>query len=201
MTSRLWLVPGWRRLLPLLLPPALGAGVLATVFAFSPSPLAPAAIGPPAPQSRGGASPAMDALPQTGGLLVQVSGAVAHPGLYRVAKGDRVSAAVAAAGGLTGEADPNKLPNLAARLRDGQEVKVPTRSSAATGRTTRQGKASLNSASEDELAAIPGFSRELAAAAVRYRQEYGGFATTRELVTVLGMGEADYLVARSYISL
>ena len=38
------------------------------------------------------------------------------------------------------------------------------------------------------------------AAAVRYRQEYGGFSSTRELVTVLGMGEADYLVARRYLT-
>ena len=60
---------------------------------------------------------------------------------------------------------------------------------------------SLNSASADELAALPGFSSELATAAVRYRTDYGGFASTRELVTVLGMSEADYLLARRYVTI
>ena len=159
---------------------------------------------PPAPTSAAGADGAEEpgtaaALPASGGLLVSVSGAVAHPGLYRLAKGERAYAAIRAAGGVTADADPNKLPNLAARLKDGQEVKVPSRQGAgrASGSSSR---VSLNSATADELSAIPGFTADLAAAAVRYRQEYGGFSTTRELVTVLGMGEAQYLQARSYLT-
>jgi competence protein ComEA len=133
---------------------------------------------------------------------VAVSGAVAHPGLYRVAKGERVYAAIAAAGGLTAEADKTRLPNLAARLHDGQEVKVPGRGAASTTRSgsSRPAAVSLNHATADELAAVPGFTADLAAAAVRYRQEYGGFSSTRELVSVLGMGEADYLLARKYLT-
>jgi hypothetical protein len=34
-----------------------------------------------------------------------------------------------------------------------------------------------------------------------YRVNYGGFQSTRELVEVLGMSEADYLVARRYLTL
>jgi competence protein ComEA len=147
---------------------------------------------------------AADALPASGGLLVSVTGAVANPGLYRIPKGERASAAIAAAGGMTPDADPNRMPNLAARLKDGQEVKVPARTGAArtpAGRgTTRSAAVSLNAGTADELAAVPGFTSDLAAAAVRYRQDYGGFSTTRELVTVLGMGEADYLVARRYLT-
>jgi competence protein ComEA len=202
MFSRIWLVPGWRRLLLIVLPPALAAVVLAAVFVFSPSPQAPVAIAPPAPSAGADAAPSeADALPPPGGLLVAVSGAVAHPGLYRVAKGERVYAAIAAAGGLTAEADRNRLPNLAARLHDGQEVKV----SGPGASTTRNGSSrptavSLNHATADELAAVPGFTGDLAAAAVRYRQEYGGFSSTRELVSVLGMGESDYLIARRHLT-
>ena len=202
MFSRIWLVPGWRRVLLIALPPALAAVVLVAVFVFPPSPQAPVASVPPAPSPGVDAAPSQaDALPPPGGLLVSVSGAVAHPGLYRVAKGERVYAAIAAAGGLSAEADRNRLPNLAARLHDGQEVKVPGRGASATrNASSRPTAVSLNHATTDELAAVPGFTADLAAAAIRYRQEYGGFSSTRELVSVLGMGESDYLLARKYLT-
>jgi competence protein ComEA len=200
MASRIWFLPGWWRLVLLALPLVISAGVLAAVFAFPPSPQAPAARVPPAPSGGAADAAAADALPAAGGLLVSVTGAVANPGLYRIAKGERASAAIAAAGGLTADADPNRMPNLAARLKDGQEVKVPTRTAPARGGSTRTTRVSLNAATTDELAAVPGFTTDLAAAAIRYRQDYGGFSSTRELVTVLGMGEADYLVARSYLT-
>jgi len=150
-------------------------------------------------------------MPPPGGLLVEVTGAVGHPGLYRVAKGERVSAAIAAAGGFTHDADPDRLPNMAARLKDGEQVKVPSlpvpgRASTATrpgGGTSasRLITVSLNLASVDQLAAVPGFTPDLAAAVIQYRTEYGGFAATRELVDVLSMSEADYLRARKYLTL
>src|SRR5262249_44026883 len=107
-------------------------------------------------------------LPPAGGLLVEVSGAVAHPGLYNVAKGERVSAAIAAAGGLTKEADQGRLPNMAARLKDGAQVNVPSvvtagrtttgARSATRASTSRSSALSLNLATADQLAAIPGFT-------------------------------------------
>jgi competence protein ComEA len=203
MASRIWFLPGWWRLVLLALPLVIAAGVLAAVLAFPPSPQAPAARVPPAPSEGAADTAATDALPASGGLLVSVTGAVTNPGLYRVAKGERASAAIAAAGGLTGDADPDRLPNLAARLKDGQEIKVPTRTGPArrgTGTTSGNARVSLNSATADELAAVPGFTADLAAAAIRYRQDYGGFSSTRELVAVLGMGEADYLAARRYLT-
>jgi competence protein ComEA len=206
MFSRIQLISRRRWLLLFALPPALVGLALVALFAFFPSPQAPAAVVPPAPSPPAGSSaPETDALPPPGGLMVSVSGAVAHPGLYRVAKGERVYAAIAAAGGMTDDADRNRIPNLAARLRDGQEVKVPVRGAAASRASSSPGSSrpaavSLNHATADELAAVPGFTSDLAAAAVRYRQEYGGFSSTRELVTVLGMGEADYLSARRYLT-
>jgi competence protein ComEA len=207
MASRIWLLPGWRRLALLATPPVLAVGVLAAVLIFPPSPQAPAARVPPAPNHAAGTAPdpgganAADALASSGGLLVSVTGAVAHPGLYRVAKGERAFAAIAAAGGLTSDADPNRLPNLAARLKDGQEVKVPAKQAPGRGGSTRASRVSLNSATAAELAAVPGFTPDLAAAAVRYRQDFGGFSSTRELVTGLGMGQADYQLARSHLTL
>lgn len=139
------------------------------------------------------------ALPAPGGLLVDVSGAVVHPGLYRLNKGERAFAAIAAAGGLAPDADTSKLPNLAGLLKDGEQIKVPFRTGAAGGggsSTARAAAVDLNLATVEELRAVPGFDPELAQAVIDYRTQYGGFASIRELMTVLGMGEAQYTIAR-----
>lgn len=77
------------------------------------------------------ASPGLDAqsLPsQLGWLYVDVSGAVEHPGLYRVRTGARVADAITAAGGLKPEADytfiTQKL-NLAKLLNDSDKLFIP----------------------------------------------------------------------------
>ena len=61
---------------------------------------------------------------QTRGVKVYVSGAVAKPGLYEIPAGSRATAAIAAAGGMTLEANPDKV-NLAKLLKDGMQVNVP----------------------------------------------------------------------------
>ena len=180
----------------LAIPPAVVAALLLGALLYR-VPLPPPP--PPAPAAADQA-----ALPPPGGLLVEVTGAVEHPGVYRVAKGERVSVAILAAGGVTADADPDRLPNMAARLQDGQQIRVPSRrgspgSGSGTG-STRAAAVDLNVATEEQLAAVPGFTQALAAAVIRYRQEYGGFASTRELVDVLEMGEADYVLARRYLT-
>lgn len=57
-------------------------------------------------------------------VQVYVSGAVANPGIYQVPAGSRAAAAIAAAGGLTIEANQDKV-NLARLLKDGMQVNVP----------------------------------------------------------------------------
>lgn len=184
MPGRLRAAAGWRLLL-LAVPPLLAAGALAAAAIYRGAPEAAAAAPPPAAELPAPAVP---------GLLVDVSGAVVQPGLYRLHRGDRLYAAIAAAGGLAADADPAHLPDLAAALRDGQQVRVP-----ALRGPARSGLApalDLNAASEAELASVPGFTVELAHAAVVYRERFGGFLSARELVTELGMGESEFLQAR-----
>src|SRR3990167_8075724 len=57
-------------------------------------------------------------------IVVQVDGAVVKPGVYELSAGARVNDAVAAAGGLTTEADSTRL-NLAAKVADGQKLTIP----------------------------------------------------------------------------
>jgi competence protein ComEA len=143
-------------------------------------------------------APALE-LPPPSGLLVDVVGAVARPGLYRLPRGDRVYDAIAAAGGLTGYADASRLPNLAGRLKDGEQIKVPLIKGAPGG--TVINRTSLNTATADELALVPGFTEAFAQEVVDYRTNFGGFQATSELVDILGMSASDYVIARRYLTL
>jgi hypothetical protein len=68
-------------------------------------------------------------------VVVQVAGAVTHPGVVTLPAGSRVVDALDAAGGALAAADLDRL-NLAARLRDGQQVLVPTTTTTTTTTTT-----------------------------------------------------------------
>ena len=184
------LIPGWSRFLALGLPLLVAAGAAAGAYLYSQS---VAAAGPPPAV----ANPALD-VPQPAGLLVHVIGAVAHPGLYRMHRGDRVLDAIAAAGGLTADADPARVPNMAKRLTDGEQVKVAALRGSSLTSTT---KVSLNTGTLEELESVPNITPEFAQAIIDYRTNYGGFQNIKELVDMLGMSEADFLITRHYIAL
>ena len=57
-------------------------------------------------------------------LRVQIDGAVATPGVYRLTASDRLEDLVKAAGGFTRAADQSKV-NLAQRLSDAQRITIP----------------------------------------------------------------------------
>ncbi len=191
---RFRLRPGWPRLALALAPILFGLALLAAALLVLP------ALRSPAPALAAADGQVAAAPPPPAGLLVDVSGAVAHPGLYRLARGERVQAAIRAAGGLSSEADPAHLPNLAGLLKDGEQVKVPARRSSSNSSSgSRQPPVDLNTAPIDDLQSVPGFTPELAQAVIDYRTQFGGFQSTRELVDVLGMGEAQYLWAKRHL--
>jgi len=175
----------------LAVPVLLGVGLVAGAFLY-------AAAAPPAALQPEVAGPDLG-VPPPAGLLVDVVGAVNRPGLYRMNRGDRVYDAIAAAGGLTGDADPTRLPDMAGRLRDGEQIKVPfAKSTAGSLVITRT---NLNTATVEELEFVPGFSAAFAQEVVDYRTNFGGFQNLRELVEVLGMSESEFVIARRYLTL
>lgn len=110
--------------------------VLVSARATVPSatPPASAAAGPaPAPARVARATPAT---PRH--VVVHVAGAVTHPGVVRLPGGDRVIDAIDTAGGARPDANLDAL-NLAARLRDGEQVLVPATTDTTTTTTTTAG--------------------------------------------------------------
>lgn len=127
-------------------------------------------------------------------VLVFVSGAVEHPGLYRVSASARVADAIAEAGGVTASADPGHLPNLSALVHDGRQINVPFLKS-----TSPTEKLDINQAALDELAAIPGMPAGLPEAIVEYRAAWGDFTTLSQLHTDLGVDSATVAGLRRFL--
>jgi competence protein ComEA len=126
-------------------------------------------------------------------LIVDVVGEVRRPGLVRVPKGTRIADALAAAGGVTAKADA-ALVNLAAPLADGEQVVVPTRGSAAAGAAGGPASPSapvdLNTATPEQLDALPGIGPATAEKIIAFRQAHGPFHSVDELDAVPGIGPA-----------
>ena len=150
----------------------------------------------------GAPPPSVVAPPGSPPVLVQVAGAVAKPGVYRMAPDARVIDLVDAAGGALPDADLEAMA-LAARLSDGQRVQVPHRgevlpgdvtgavpatSAGPAGEATPAQPVDLNRATLAELDALPGVGPTTALAIVTYRDKHGPFRTVDDLTEVQGIG-------------
>jgi competence protein ComEA len=136
----------------------------------------------------------LDAEGSGGDVVVDVTGAVARPGVYRLPGGARVTDAVERAGGATRGALLEAI-NLAARLADGQQVVVPKRGPAgaplaAAGTATGGGPISLGTATVEQLDTIDGIGPVTAQSIVEFREQHGGLSSVDQLDQVSGIGPA-----------
>ena len=128
-------------------------------------------------------------------LVIDVAGAVRHPGLYRLRSGSRIDDAIALAGGATAKAQLDTV-NLAAPVADGEQIVVPGRgvSVSAAGSPSAGSSPSapldLNSATLEELENLPGIGPVTAQKILDYRQQHGAFHSVAELQGVPGIGPA-----------
>jgi competence protein ComEA len=111
-------------------------------------------------------------------IRVYVTGAVARPGVYGLTPDSRVEDAIAAAGGFLAGADTPRV-NLAARLRDEQEIFVPKVGESVPNLPS--GAVNVNSASAAQLREGLGISSTLASRIVAYRRQHGPFKTVDDL--------------------
>jgi competence protein ComEA len=137
--------------------------------------------------------------------VVDVTGAVNDPGVYRLPAGSRVDDALQRAGGATSRAEVQSI-NLAARLTDGQQVVVPEKirgstavaavgtSAAGTDTST---PISVGTASVEELDTIEGIGPVTAQKIVDFRDEHGGLSSVDQLDQIDGIGPATMESLRS----
>ncbi len=114
-----------------------------------------------------------DPAPGIDEIRVAVSGAVLQPQVVVASPGDRVSDAIALAGGLAPDADTAPL-NLSRRIVDEDVVRVPRLGEAAA-------LLDVNSATRADLEALPGIGAAYAAAIVAERERAGPYETTDDL--------------------
>jgi competence protein ComEA len=127
-------------------------------------------------------------------LVIHVVGAVRRPGLYRLPDRSRIADAVTRAGGPTRRADLSAV-NLAAPVADGLQVVVPARAPPDKGGgapppSGPQGPVHLNTATLEELDALPGVGPVTAQKILDFRQQHGAFASIDELDAIPGIGPA-----------
>ncbi|MEP9385130.1 helix-hairpin-helix domain-containing protein [Nocardioides cheoyonin] len=179
------------------------APVPAPVSAASAAPLAAL---PSTPSASAGSAAGADGSPVAvtspsaaasagGTVTVDVEGKVRHPGIVVLPTGSRVVDAVKAAGGALRRRALGGL-NLAAVLTDGQQIVVDG-TAAGAGVPAPSGTASsggpgtlvnLNTATAEELDALPDVGPVTAQSILEWREQNGGFTSVDELLEVDGIG-------------
>ena len=172
------------------------------------------------PASSGGATSGGDTA-GSGQIVVDVDGAVAHPGLYKLPPDSRVQAALAAAGGLSPQADAHRI-NRATKLHDGQKLYVlsqgestpPQAASSGQGCEGQactsaeggvagsdpegQGLVNINTANATQLTQLPGVGPAIAQKIMDYRTANGPFTSVDDLTKVPGIGAAKLAQIKSH---
>jgi competence protein ComEA len=175
---------------------------LAAWYLARPRPSASAATPPPAAISVSG-----EAGGGGGRVVVDVSGAVRKPGVYRLSAGSRVEDALQRAGGAKHRADLTQV-NRAAKLEDGRQILVPIRvgaggaaaaSAAAAPGATPSAPLNLNTATAEQLDTLDGVGPATAQKILDYRKAHNGFGSVDELDQVPGIGPKRLAALRDHL--
>ncbi|HEY3780416.1 MAG TPA: helix-hairpin-helix domain-containing protein [Fimbriimonadaceae bacterium] len=144
-------------------------------------------------------------------IVVHVVGEVKRPGVYNLPAESRAVDAVKAAGGALPEADLESI-NLAAKLTDGQQIRISQKGSEVAsspeqgqqhghGGKITSGTISLNSGSAEELQTVPGIGPTTAQKIVTWRSAHGSFSKIEDLKAIGGIGDKKLETMRPFLRL
>lgn len=144
-------------------------------------------------------------------IVIHITGAIKNPGIIKLEKNSRIADAIGRAGGLTEEANIEKI-NLAYQIGDGQKIYIPSiydkeeveliTMEAGEGvieRNTGNELININTATQTELETLPGVGPSTALKIIKYRKEKGRYKAIEEIKNVEGIGEAKYQKIKDYI--
>lgn len=121
--------------------------------------------------------------------MVDIKGAVKHPGVYPVTEENRVKDVIQMAGGLKETANQEAI-NLAERVFDEMVIVIPfigEETNVSAG-NEQDGKLRINQATVEEITTLPGIGEVKANAIVEYRDTHGKFKEMKDLLKVSGIG-------------
>jgi len=142
-------------------------------------------------------------------LIIHITGAVKNPGVYQLKSTDRIVDAVKIAGGETEEANLD-LINLAALIKDGQKIIVPSKIYNENGEETNKnidnnvevmyssslgsvsGKININTVNATMLQTLPGIGPVLSERIIEYRNQNGLFGVIDDVKDVSGIAEKKF---------
>lgn len=150
---------------------------------------------------------------ETNKIILHITGEVKNPGIVQIDEGARLVDAIDAAGGLTENANINKI-NLAYVVQDGQKINIPNVNTVETEGyikqeigeniiiediTSNTSIVNINTATQSELEALTGIGASTALKIINYRKENGKFKNIEDLKNVPGIGDAKFEAIKNEI--
>jgi competence protein ComEA len=135
-------------------------------------------------------------------IFVHISGQVYSPGIIELVNGDRVVDAVNLAGGLTKDADIDRI-NLAKKVEDEEKIYIPKKgeetdiiegnelSYSSSSSVNNSGKININKCTINELESLPGIGSVIAGRIIDYRSSTP-FMSIEDLKNVSGIGDKKF---------
>lgn len=136
-------------------------------------------------------------------IVVEIKGEVKNPDVYKMEEGSIIKDLIEKAGGLTPEANIDKI-NRAAKLNPNQLIIIPNinnieentlgESALIHSNPNESGKEliNINTASLEELTKINGIGEVKAKSIIEYREQNGGFKSIEEIKNIKGIGEKTF---------
>jgi len=143
-------------------------------------------------------------------VVIDISGEVMKPGVYKLKNGLRIEDVLIMVGGLNAKADRDwvdKNLNRAEKVYDGQKIYIPNKLESEKFQVKSSSSLSdnkvirLNSASLEELDKLDGVGPAIAQRIIDYRTENGGFKSVEEIKLVPGIGDKMFEKIKDEIQL